>query len=147
MTDDEARKLATRAIDTWPSGPKAYIWINDLKPLDLGIATAAMRQLRQHGADVRNLLAEFHTAYRETKRRANANDALAVPARCQLCNGTGWVEATPAEAHLPTHCKGTPGAVTGDGGCHCHAVHPCNCSNGQQARVIAELIQHERNRA
>lgn len=34
MTEDQARKLATRIIDTWPTGPKAYIWRDVLIHLD-----------------------------------------------------------------------------------------------------------------
>ena len=45
MTDDEARKLAQRCIDTWPNGPKAYIWRDAVLPLDAGAAAKAYRAL------------------------------------------------------------------------------------------------------
>ncbi len=45
MTDDEARKLAQRCIDTWPNGPKAYIWRDTLLPLNPGPAARAYRLL------------------------------------------------------------------------------------------------------
>lgn len=45
MTDDEARKLATRMIDSWPNGPKAYVWRDILLPLDAARAAEAYRRL------------------------------------------------------------------------------------------------------
>ena len=45
MTNDEARTLARRIIDTWPTGAKGYVWQEILNPLDAGRATDAYRQL------------------------------------------------------------------------------------------------------
>lgn len=47
MTDDEARKLATRCIDTWPSGPKAYTWHALFTDLDANYAAVAYRALQR----------------------------------------------------------------------------------------------------
>lgn len=45
MNDDDARQIATWIIDTFPSGPKAYIWKGLLKELEAGTAKGAYRQL------------------------------------------------------------------------------------------------------
>lgn len=89
MTDDEARKIATQTIDTWPTGPKAYVWINELTPLDAGIARAAFKELRT--THERISTAAFHQCYR-TKAREHANDIEQQPP-CSVCDGMGWVPA------------------------------------------------------
>lgn len=45
MTEDQARKLAQRFIDTWPTGPKGYIWRDVFLPLDADYAAQAYRAL------------------------------------------------------------------------------------------------------
>lgn len=144
MTPDEARTLSARIIDTWPNGPKAYIWANELRDLDPTRATRAFAAMRKE-VD-RPTLAAFHVHYAAT--RTATVDELDRPARCQLCDGTGWTDATPEQAHRSTTCRGTPGTTHGDGGCHCHAVTPCHCTHGAQARAILTLARtdHERER-
>jgi hypothetical protein len=137
VTEDEARKLATRMIDTWPSGPKGYIWQNELKALQFEHAAEAFRLLRQETDKATT--AQFHQRYRAVAGKANV---LHVPARCEMCNGTGWAEATPAEAHEPRVCTADPGGT----GCFCHAVKPCRCTNAAQAHRIVDLIHGQRYR-
>jgi hypothetical protein len=48
MTDDEARKLATWIIDTFPTGPKAYIWRDALHDLDAQRAADVYRHMADH---------------------------------------------------------------------------------------------------
>lgn len=62
MTDEEARKLATRIIDTWPAGPKAYVWRDALIPLDAGYAAATYRRLATE--QDKPTIARFHAEYR-----------------------------------------------------------------------------------
>jgi hypothetical protein len=45
VTEDETRKIATHAIDTWPSGPKGYIWRDAISDLDYGPAVGAYKLL------------------------------------------------------------------------------------------------------
>jgi len=45
MNDEQARKLATRIIDSWPTGPKAYIWRDFLIGLDSDVAADTYREL------------------------------------------------------------------------------------------------------
>ena len=61
MTDDEARTLATRMIDTWPSGPKAYIWRNEFTHLDAPPAYTAFGKMRAECE--RATIAAFHVRY------------------------------------------------------------------------------------
>lgn len=67
MTDEECRRLATVAIDTWPSGPRGYVWQNDLRELHYLTAQIALRELR-HSVD-RVTLAAFHRAYQAVRAR------------------------------------------------------------------------------
>lgn len=62
MTEDEARKLAQRCIDTWPAGPKGYIWRDALLPLDAHYAAAAYRRMstEQDRPTVARFIAEYH---------------------------------------------------------------------------------------
>lgn len=46
MTNDEARTLARRIIDTWPTAAKGYIWQETLTDLDHTQATRTYHQLR-----------------------------------------------------------------------------------------------------
>jgi hypothetical protein len=45
MTGDEARTLARRIVDTWPTAAKGYIWQDILTPLDATRAANAYHQL------------------------------------------------------------------------------------------------------
>lgn len=45
MTDEQARKLAIRIIDTWPNSAKAYVWRDTLLGLDQHTADVTYRTL------------------------------------------------------------------------------------------------------
>lgn len=45
MTEDDARKHAQRMIDTFPNGPKAYVWRELFNDLDGAIAHGAYHAL------------------------------------------------------------------------------------------------------
>lgn len=135
MTDDDARKIATQAIDTWPNGPKGYVWQNEIRGCDAELARTAMARLRRETD--RATTAQFHAVYNAVR---STSAVLTAPAMCGQCNGTGWIEATALEAHEPRVCA----AAAGDMGCGCHAVKPCRCSNAHQAHVVLDLIHNER---
>lgn len=59
---------------------------------------------------------------------------------CELCDGTGWTDATPTEAHRPNLCKGTPGREKGAGDCWCTASRPCRCTRGIRHRDVHTRI-------
>lgn len=70
MNDDQARLLATRFIDTWPTGPRAYVWRDILTPLDHPTAVHAYRTLtRERGTPTPG---QFHEAYNAHRRTALA---------------------------------------------------------------------------
>lgn len=77
MTEDEARRLATRIIDTWPSGAKAYIWRDQLQPLDHHTATVTYKQLTA-GATQPPTPGTFMNAYR-TNRARSMQDTITKP--------------------------------------------------------------------
>jgi hypothetical protein len=86
MTDDEARKLATRIVDTWPTGPKAYIWRDLLIALDAKASAAAYRTLTlDDRAGKSPTPAQFHAHYRLARRDGDNTptgptfDAPAIP--------------------------------------------------------------------
>lgn len=67
MTDDEARKLAQRIIDTFPNGPKAYVWRDALQHLDPGPAARAYRILVDE-AEKTPTIARFKAHYHALTR-------------------------------------------------------------------------------
>lgn len=68
MTEDEARKLAQRLIDTWPNGTKAYVWRDLVANLDGGTAAGAYRQLASD-AERTPTPGMFMAQYKALKRR------------------------------------------------------------------------------
>lgn len=69
MTEDEARKLAQRLVDTWPNGPKAYIWRDALIDLEPHYAAATYRRLlTEHDKPT---VARFHAEYHALNRPAD----------------------------------------------------------------------------
>lgn len=125
MTEDDARQLATRIIDTWPNGPKAYIWRETLEPLHAGTAGTAYVRLRSDHANGRApSTGEFVAVYRSLQT-ATAEPTPDSPV-CVLCDGTGYVECLDDRRHA-FYCqhRGTKPHEPGD--CHCHAVDPCRC--------------------
>lgn len=62
------------------------------------------------------------------------------PARCELCDGTGWISVPPERVHNPRTCSDDP--------CLCHAVAPCRCSSGQDRADVHQraLELNERSR-
>lgn len=123
MTEDEARRLATRFIDTWPTGARAYVWRDLFIDLEPGLAIDAYHRLEVE-CDRAPTPGQFHAAYRAARAALKAPDEPV--AQCELCDGTGWVDCTDDRRHGP----GCSDPRT----CHCHAVVPCKCSEGA-ARV------------
>jgi len=71
MTEDEARSLARRIIETWPNGAKGYVWAEALKGLDYEHAMDAYRSLR--GDAVRTpVVGELVALYRQERARHRA---------------------------------------------------------------------------
>jgi hypothetical protein len=70
VTDDEARRLALRIIDTWPTAAKAYVWRDLLTPLDLVTARQAYwtleREITKGAPTPGHLLAAYRAADRAT---------------------------------------------------------------------------------
>lgn len=117
MTDDEARDLATRFIDTWPGGTKAYIWRETLEPLDAGRAgTAYVKLRREHEHGKAPNPGQFMVAY----NALNVATGPSKPNDCIRCDD-GWVEV-----HGLTHATGTEHERPVSG------LKPCNCAAGQE---------------
>lgn len=130
MTDDEARTLATRFIDTWPAGSRAYVWRDLFAELEPGLAVDAYHRL-QRDCDKAPTPGQFHAAYRAALARAKSIDDA--PAVCELCDGTGWVQA----ADLIEQIAGEPHPYS--------QVTPCRCSIGERMRPVhASILEHNR---
>lgn len=129
MTDDEARTLATRIVDTWPNGPKGYIWRNELTTLDHTHATDAFRDMRR---DVeRPTLSTFHAYYRAARARTNANQPR--PRDCEACGNTGWTPAPDRTLQVAGNAQHTYSQTI-----------PCRCTTGQShARRVHARIAHD----
>ena len=128
MTDDEARQLATRIIDTWPNGSKAYVWRDLLEPLSAGRAgTAYARLLRDHENARAPSPGQFMALYRSlhTDPASSTDDTPA----CILCDGTRYVECTDDRRHA-NFCRHRGTSPYEPGDCGCHAVDPCPHCNG-----------------
>jgi hypothetical protein len=84
MTDDEARRLATRIIDTWPTAAKAYIWRDLLTPLDLTTARQAYwtleREITKGAPTPGHLLAAYRAAERAAHPPSTEQPELDGPA-------------------------------------------------------------------
>lgn len=148
MNDDEARKLATRIIDTWPSAAKGYVWRDTLVDLDPTHAATAYRRCART-AHRPPTPADFLDAYDAARldAREDAHRTWTPPPQCQQCDGTGWVSVTPAQAHRPNLCRGEPGNAHGDGGCWCTAVTTCQCTTGAEMRdVHAHILERNERR-
>lgn len=103
MTEDQARKLAARIIDTWPGGARAYVWRDVLLPLDNHAADVTYRILtREQTAPPTPGL--FVSAYRAQRAR------LMAPAQLSLAEPDA--PTLGLREYLATH----PGAPT--------AMHP-----------------------
>jgi hypothetical protein len=63
------------------------------------------------------------------------------PQRCELCDGTGWVEAARDRAHDPGVCNPTV-----ERPCACSAVVPCRCSTGKTMIGVAATIREHNDR-
>lgn len=62
MTRDEATELAKRIINCWRGGPPLAEWIEELLPLDNGMASTTFVRLRrtlEHAPSVARFLAEY----------------------------------------------------------------------------------------
>lgn len=68
MTEDEARRLATRIIDTWPTAAKAYVWRDLLIPLDSELARDTYRRLEREIDKGAPTPGQFHTVYRSIEK-------------------------------------------------------------------------------
>lgn len=71
MTDDEARKLGTRMIDTWPNGPRAYVWRdaflhNHLDPTIAANTYRALERSSERAPTISQFLATYHSIARRT---------------------------------------------------------------------------------
>jgi len=93
MDADDARRMAQQLADAFPNGPRAYVWANDLRDLNIDHARTAFADMRQH-ADRGHLLPQFHAYYRAA-RVADAGGIEHPPAHCEQCDGHGWVTAPP----------------------------------------------------
>lgn len=141
MNPDQATELGKRIINTMRPTPALVEWQDVLEHLDLDDALLTFKSMRDE-VDGGLTIGRFLGAYRgrvET-RRLERDRHRPPPPRCELCDGTGWVDAPPLLAHRSTTCRGEPGTDT----CHCHAVTPCQCSRGNRMNSTEARI-HEAN--
>jgi len=115
MNGNDTAMLVNLIVATWPTGPKGYIWTDVLAELDHGPALEAYRNLRDDSERAPSV-ARFKAEYRA--RQASTQPAT-VPDRCELCDGTGWIECLDERRHR-TGCQERDT-------CFCHAVTPCRC--------------------
>jgi hypothetical protein len=78
MTDDEARKLAQRITDTWPTGARAYIWRDILRPLDPHLALTVYRTIRDNNTHPPTP-GEYKLAYKQALARTIALEQPELP--------------------------------------------------------------------
>jgi hypothetical protein len=123
MDERSATDMAGRISQIWPRGGiSTQIWEEELRRLTWTQANAALRKLK-YSTKHSPSLAEFYAEY-----NAGSPEATHVP--CERCDGGGWVQVTGPRRHGP-RCP-TPESEPDDpGDCHCSAVEPCACSNGQ----------------
>lgn len=59
-----------------------------------------------------------------------------VPEKCELCDGTGWVDLPREKAHALRADLCHPAA---EGQCRCEAAAPCRCTRGRQIAASTHL--------
>jgi hypothetical protein len=140
MIFEQAEQLAKRVINTWRLTPTLREWQEVLAGLDYDGGLVTFKRLRAEvdgGLSIKRFLDAYHDRERQLFEE---RERRIPPSRCEECGGSGWIPATPAQAHYPPACAGTPGQDD----CHCQAVVPCRCSAGRHADVIVAKIEEGR---
>ena len=135
MTADECARIVNLVVSTWPAGPKGHAWTEAIRDLAYADARAAYESVRDV-EDRPPSIARYLAAYRAVRARVAAETP---PMTCELCDGTGFVEA---DLHPGAPCP-FPRA---DGSCICHAVAPCRCSTGRARVDVARRIVEANDR-
>ena len=132
VNDEQAQRFAQRMIETWPTGPRRNIWVDiALKLHDRDAALAAYADLERTATHIST--AAFHTAYVAAKRQ---RESYRPPAHCELCDGTGWVDAPGVQLTLDDPDAPAPTSK----------VKPCRCTRGQQMIETQRRILEANNR-
>lgn len=136
MNPDQATELAKRIINTMRPTPALPEWVEVLQPLDLDEALVTFKILRD-GTDGGMTIGRYLGSYRgRLEARREARRFEAPPPHCELCDGTGWVDAPAELAHRSTTCR----AEVATEQCRCSALEPCRCTRGQRAAGVHERI-------
>lgn len=123
MTEAEANKcmLGMILFDRYDwSDAQLAAWNRAIcRYTDVDVARRASEQLIEEVEPRDWSLPRWREAYRRISEREQGRRREATRA-CTNCDGTGWVDAP--DFHAP-YCRDP---LT----CHCHAVDPCSCSDG-----------------
>ncbi|MEJ7724317.1 MAG: hypothetical protein WKF64_08435 [Ilumatobacteraceae bacterium] len=111
MTNDEARAIASRIVNTWNGGPNFGEWVTRLVKIDRHDAVAVFDHLSET-LDYPPTIARFLT---DCRQRHTVDHHP--PADCHQCNGTGYVDGPP----LTQIVVGQPHVYT--------TMKPCDCRN------------------
>ena len=87
MRAEEAATIARRIVNIWRATPSLAEWQDKLADYDYDDAAATLRLLRDE-QDGSLSIARFHATHRARTTPASS----ITPDRCELCDGTGWVE-------------------------------------------------------
>ena len=116
MKPEQATELGKRVINTMRPTPGLGEWTEVLEPLELDDALVVFRELRDEtdgGLTIARYLGTYRARLNARRARiAERAEYTSPPPRCELCDGTGWVDAPPERAHRPNLCRGEPGTAT-----------------------------------
>jgi hypothetical protein len=93
MDQKQLAEITNLLTSTWPLGVRGHAWTGALAGLDHEVAMRAYRTLRDEHERPPSI-ATFHAVY----RGAQAPARTPMSARCDACEGTGWIEG-PTEIH------------------------------------------------
>lgn len=91
MTEDQARKLAERIIDTWPGGARAYVWRDVLFALDHHAADVTVRLLTK-SATSPPTPGTFLVAYKSQRARLMEPQQLTIAVDEERIGPNGYLD-------------------------------------------------------
>ena len=114
MTPHAATDLAVRLCQSFPKGPPAQDWEEQLANLDEGRANTARVRLVGRGISFGQYIPDFMVVYRQVDTSISER----YRETCGTCDDSGWKQAPDYENHGQTYS----------------AVQPCNCAEGLDRR-------------
>ena len=125
MNHDDAKLLASRIHDIWPTGLRERVWRSELaRDYSDALRSRQAVEILKRTKTYPPTIADFHAAYLSVPAEIEEGEA-----RCSTCSGLGWIDAPDYERNGETYS----------------AMQPCGrCRDGQRSARINARINAER---